>query len=149
MGNSNQNKSSFEQHNWRQIEQSQDKTILYNDMTRKSIEKHEAVLSCDEGEALEICKWRENLLPEYCIVELYQYGIKRSAMCNSYPDLYVITERIHLLKDIGTISKPEAFLILRDVASGLKVLFKKFGFFNPRPNIIGINVQGRAKVWTN
>jgi hypothetical protein len=49
MGNSNQNKSSFEEHNWRQLEHSQDKTILYNDITRKSIEKHEAVLACDEG----------------------------------------------------------------------------------------------------
>jgi hypothetical protein len=38
---------------------------------------------------------------------------------------------------------------LRDVSCGLKILFKKFEFFNPRPNIIGINVEGRAKVWTN
>jgi hypothetical protein len=61
-------------------------------------------------------------------------------MCNSLSDLYVITERVHLLSEIGVISKSEAFLILRDAACGLKVLFKKFGFFNPQPNLIGINV---------
>jgi hypothetical protein len=38
---------------------------------------------------------------------------------------------------------------LRDVSSGLRILFKKFGIFNPRPNIIGINAEGKAKVWTN
>jgi hypothetical protein len=38
---------------------------------------------------------------------------------------------------------------LRDVANGLKTLYKKFGIFNPRPKIIGINSDGRAKVWVN
>jgi len=70
-------------------------------------------------------------------------------MCHKQSQLYVITERIHLLSEIGSFSKPEAFIILRDVASGLRVLFRKFGHFNPRPNIIGINSEGRAKVWTN
>lgn len=70
-------------------------------------------------------------------------------MCTAQPDLYVVTERIYLLRDIGSVSKAEAFLILRDVVSGLRVLFKKFGNFNPRPNLMGINAEGRAKVWTN
>lgn len=47
MGNSNGNKSSFEEHNWRKLEEQENKIILYNDVTRKSIERHEAVLDCD------------------------------------------------------------------------------------------------------
>jgi hypothetical protein len=61
-------------------------------------------------------------------------------MCNTLSDLYVITERIHLISEIGVISKSEVFLILRDVACALKVLFKKFGFFNLKSNLFGINV---------
>lgn len=115
----------------------------------KSVEKHQAVLNCDEGEAISLCKWRENLPQDCGVVDLYEYGIKSSGMCNSQSDLYVITERIHLLEEIGSISKPEAFIVLRDVANGLRILFNKFGNFNPRPSIIGINSEGRARIWLN
>lgn len=47
MGNNNTGKSSFEEHNWRKLEENGEKTILYNDVTKKSIERHEAVLDCD------------------------------------------------------------------------------------------------------
>lgn len=70
-------------------------------------------------------------------------------MCNSQADLYVITERIWLLKDIGSVSKAESFIILRDVASGLQAILPKLGFFNPSPSSIGINSEGRARVWVN
>lgn len=58
MGNNGLKKSSFEEHNWRNIEESGSRVILYNDITMKSVEKHEAILDCDEGEAITICKWR-------------------------------------------------------------------------------------------
>ena len=54
-----------------------------------------------------------------------------------------------MLHDIETMSKPEAFLVLRDVAKGLAVLFKKFKKFTPRSKLIGINKEGRAKIWLN
>lgn len=49
MGNTNQGKSSFEEHNWRKIDEKRSRVILYNDITMKSVERHEAVLNCDEG----------------------------------------------------------------------------------------------------
>ena len=49
MGNRNQPKSSFEENNWRKIDEKRSRVILYNDITMKSVERHEAVLDCDEG----------------------------------------------------------------------------------------------------
>lgn len=37
MGNDGVKKSSFEEHNWRNIEQTENRTILYNDITMKSV----------------------------------------------------------------------------------------------------------------
>jgi hypothetical protein len=96
-----------------------------------------------------MCKWRETLPQDTCVVELYEYGIKEYGSCTNMAELYVITERVHLLCEIGVVSKAEALLIIRDAACGLRTLFDKFGFFNPKTNLIGINAEGRARVWVN
>ena len=44
-----------------------------------------------------------------------------------------------MIQNIGRISKPEAFLVLRDVVRGLGYIFKKYGPFTPMLNTIGIN----------
>lgn len=38
-----------------------------------------------------MCKWRASLPQDCCVVDLYEYGIKKTGMCNSQSDLYVIT----------------------------------------------------------
>jgi hypothetical protein len=40
MGNSQSSKSSFEQNNWRKIGTEGNRTILFNDLTMKSVERH-------------------------------------------------------------------------------------------------------------
>lgn len=37
----------------------------------RSVERHEAQLDCDEGEAISMCKWRESLPQDSCVVDLY------------------------------------------------------------------------------
>ena len=68
-------------------------------------------------------------------------------MCSGLFDTYAVTERVHLLKDIASISKVEAFIVISDVVKGLPILFEKFGPFTPKLNTIGVNSEGRARIW--
>lgn len=63
------------------------------------------------------------LSPSTPIVQVYEYGIKQGSMCNGQSDLYVVTERIHLFKDIVGITQPESFLLMKEVLKGVKILF--------------------------
>lgn len=47
MGNKIDTKSSFEENNWREIQRSDFKIILHNDMTMKALERHQAYLDDD------------------------------------------------------------------------------------------------------
>ena len=89
--------SSFEENNWRKIETKGFRSILYNDITMKSVEQHESVSEIPQEEVQEIYTWRSKLHPDHCVVDLYEYGIKDTGMCSGLSEVYAITERIHLL----------------------------------------------------
>lgn len=50
-------------------------------------------------------KWRTALPEDSCVVEVYEYGVKGHGLCSGEATSYAITERVHLLKNIGYISK--------------------------------------------
>lgn len=90
MGNSGV-KSSFEENNWRKIATKDFRSILYNDLTMKSIEQHEAISSISEDEIEHLWQWRSKLPQDSCVVDLYEYGIKNHGACSGLSETYVIT----------------------------------------------------------
>ena len=63
--------SSFEENNWRKIETKGFRSILYNDITMKSVEQHLSVSEIPNDELQEIYAWRSKLHPDHCVVDLY------------------------------------------------------------------------------
>lgn len=60
------------------------------------------------------------------------------------------TEKINRLNQKAKIfSKPEAFLLILDLLTGLDVLFETFGLFNIEVFLLGLSESGRGKVWVN
>ena len=60
------------------------------------------------------------------------------------------TENIHRLNQKAKIfSKPEAFLLILDLLTGLDLLFETFGLFNIDVFLLGLSENGRGKVWVN
>ena len=44
-----------------------------------------------EEDPAKVYHWRENLSPETCVTQLYEYGIKNNNFCNPSAEVYVIT----------------------------------------------------------
>ena len=53
--------STFEEQNWRFVQQENHKTILFNDAASKSVEKHEAWVPVGQSLISEIYDWRTKL----------------------------------------------------------------------------------------
>ena len=94
-------------------------------------------------------EWRSQLPIDSCVVELYEYAISKEGLCVQGVQVYVVVQNLKMLTEINQLSLPEAFLLIRDILLALQYLSQKFGSFLPSPSMIGVNSQGRAKMWIN
>lgn len=74
------------------------------------------------------------------------------AQTNSYgfKQLRVFTERIpKLLSEMLTISFIDYLYILRESLIGFQAIVERFGYIHVQDRMIGINSQGKVRVWSN
>lgn len=71
-------------------------------------------------------------------------------MCSTFYKGSVYLERIPVrLAQINEIPFPDVLHLYHQAFRGFSKLFDKVGYFDPTEGMIGINQQGRVKIWLN
>jgi hypothetical protein len=71
-------------------------------------------------------------------------------MCSTFLSANVYLERIHFrLYDLLQIPVEEGLFMIDCALDGYNAMFCKTGYFEVSSDMIGVNKQGRVKVWFN
>lgn len=78
-------------------------------------------------------------------MRVLNYRFERSYACAPY-QAYAYTERIVRLGELE-LSVPEAIYMLMEAVIAFSLLFEEYGPFYINSKMLGVNQQGRVKVW--
>jgi hypothetical protein len=97
---------------------------------------------------LESFAWRER--EENIVNTKYFENVKEEPYCGTRIYAKVYLEHIpYRLSSINDIPLPENIYILNAALAGFQKLYSLIGYFRPNEDMIGIDSEGRVKIWLN
>lgn len=80
----------------------------------------------------------------------YFFTDHREAVCTNNTVVSMFAERIPLrLAEVGRVPFPDVLHLYHAAVRGFALLFQKVGYFEVNEQMLGVNADGKVKVWLN